>query len=134
MHGRAVQSSWEGGMPFLLDCDYKLTGFRAFQALLIPMFKYHKYSHPNIFLKNHFKINFQLRMTVHAFSSSIWEAEAGESVCEFRASLVYRASSQAARATQTLSRKKKKKKTEKEKNYFLYTFYDYVKYNSFKST
>lgn len=70
---------------------------------------------------------------MHVFKSSIWEAEAGESLCEFKSSLVYRSSSQAARDTQTLSRKKKKDREKEKIILYLYTFYDYVKYNSFKS-
>ena len=49
-------------------------------------------------------------MVVHAFSLSTWEAEAGN-LCEFEASLVYRANSRTARAThrEILSKKEKKK-------------------------
>jgi hypothetical protein len=41
------------------------------------------------------------QLVAHAFNPSTWEVEAGEwNLCEFKASLLYRASSRTASATQ----------------------------------
>jgi hypothetical protein len=42
----------------------------------------------------------KLGMVAHTFNASSWEAEAGRTLCEFEASLVYTVSSRTARATQ----------------------------------
>jgi hypothetical protein len=39
-------------------------------------------------------------MVAHAFSFSIWETEADETLCKFKASLIYRMNSNTARDTQ----------------------------------
>ena len=52
-----------------------------------------------IFIKQQFSVSWAV--VAHAFNPSTWEAEAGGSPSsEFEASLVYRASSRTARATQ----------------------------------
>ena len=53
-------------------------------------------------------------VVVHTFNPSTREAEAGD-LCEFEASLVYRASSTTARATQRNPVSKKKNKTKQKK-------------------
>jgi hypothetical protein len=52
----------------------------------------------------------------HSFKPSTWKAEVGGSL-EFNASLIYRLSSRAARATQTNSVSKNKNKTKNKTKY-----------------